>query len=61
MAPATEMIHGDCLETLRRFENNRFDLIVTSPPYADQRAKTYGGIQPRHYVQWFLERLFPSS
>jgi len=30
------------------------DLIVTSPPYADQRNKTYGGINPNKYVEWFL-------
>jgi hypothetical protein len=30
------------------------DLIVTSPPYADSRKETYGGIHPDKYVQWFL-------
>jgi DNA modification methylase len=30
------------------------DLIVTSPPYADQRKHTYGGVAPDHYVAWFL-------
>ena len=30
------------------------DLIVTSPPYADQRKSTYGGIHPDEYVEWFL-------
>lgn len=56
MIPATKMLHGDCLETLRQFGDNTFDLIVTSPPYADQRTKTYGGIKPQQYVPWFLER-----
>jgi site-specific DNA-methyltransferase (adenine-specific) len=32
------------------------DLIVTSPPYADNRSKTYGGILPDQYVEWFLPR-----
>lgn len=54
--PTAEIIHGDCLETLRHFEDGMFDLIVTSPPYADQRSKTYGGIKPGRYVEWFLER-----
>ena len=57
MLPATEILHGDCLDVLRRFEDNKFDLIVTSPPYADQRTKTYGGIKPQHFVQWFLGNL----
>ncbi len=52
----TEIICGDCREVLQRFGDGTFDLIVTSPPYADQRARTYGGIKPQHYVEWFLER-----
>jgi DNA modification methylase len=52
----TEIIHGDCLDVLRRFDPGTFDLIVTSPPYADQRNKTYGGIKPDQYVEWFLAR-----
>ncbi|MBL8148206.1 MAG: site-specific DNA-methyltransferase [Anaerolineae bacterium] len=32
------------------------DLIVTSPPYADNRKKTYGGIHPDEYVDWFMPR-----
>ncbi len=36
------------------FKDATFDLIVTSPPYADQRNKTYGGIKPEKYVEWFV-------
>jgi len=32
------------------------DLIFTSPPYADQRASTYGGIKPDRYVSWFIPK-----
>jgi site-specific DNA-methyltransferase (adenine-specific)/site-specific DNA-methyltransferase (cytosine-N4-specific) len=35
-------------------EDNSIDLIVTSPPYSDQRKSTYGGIHPDNYVEWFL-------
>src|SRR5262245_55639142 len=57
MAELITDIHcGDCLEILRRFDDNHFDLIVTSPPYADSRDKTYGGIKPDDYVAWFLPR-----
>jgi len=52
----TEILHGDCLEALARFSDNTFDLIVTSPPYADNRANTYGGIKPDRYVEWFLPK-----
>jgi site-specific DNA-methyltransferase (adenine-specific) len=52
----TRILEGDCGEVLRAFPNNEFDLIVTSPPYADQRSSTYGGIKPDKYVDWFLAR-----
>lgn len=32
------------------------DLIVTSPPYADARTRTYGGVNPDEYVDWFSPR-----
>jgi DNA modification methylase len=47
---------GDCLDILKHYPDDFFDLIVTSPPYADCRAKTYGGISPDKYVEWFLPR-----
>ena len=47
---------GDCLAVLPRYADASFDLIVTSPPYADQRASSYGGIHPDRYVEWFLPR-----
>ena len=53
---STDIRLGDCLEVLARFPDNSFDLIVTSPPYADSRAKTYGGIKPDMYIEWFLPR-----
>jgi DNA modification methylase len=52
----TDIIRGDCLEVLRNFPDSTFDLIVTSPPYADQRKNTYGGIRPENYVSWFIPR-----
>ncbi|MDR1500277.1 MAG: site-specific DNA-methyltransferase [Tannerellaceae bacterium] len=45
---------GDCRELLKSVEDDSVDLIVTSPPYADQRKTTYGGISPDEYVEWFL-------
>lgn len=49
-----KLILGDCLEEMRKMESESVDLIFTSPPYADQRKSTYGGIHPNHYVDWFL-------
>ena len=48
--------HGDCLDVMREMPSDFVDLIVTSPPYADARVHTYGGIKPDDYVDWFLER-----
>jgi len=45
---------GNCKEQLKLLPDNSVDLIVTSPPYADQRKNTYGGIHPDKYVEWFL-------
>ncbi len=45
---------GDCLDILPTLEANSVNLIVTSPPYADQRKDTYGGVSPDKYVEWFL-------
>jgi len=50
----TELILGDCKEKLVDIADNSIDLIFTSPPYADQRKSTYGGIHPDKYVEWFL-------
>jgi site-specific DNA-methyltransferase (adenine-specific)/site-specific DNA-methyltransferase (cytosine-N4-specific) len=49
-----EIYLGDCKEVLRQIPDNTVDLIITSPPYADQRKNTYGGIHPDKYVEWFL-------
>ena len=52
----TEILTGDCLNILKNYSDNFFNLIVTSPPYADRRNNTYGGIKPNEYVEWFLPR-----
>jgi site-specific DNA-methyltransferase (adenine-specific)/site-specific DNA-methyltransferase (cytosine-N4-specific) len=48
------IILGDCLEVLRDFPDGKVNLIVTSPPYADNRKRTYGGVPIKKYVDWFL-------
>jgi len=46
----------DCGDVLKSFPDNSVDLIFTSPPYADQRKRTYGGVSPDEYVNWFLPK-----
>ena len=52
-ASATLLL-GDCRQELAQVADDSVDLIVTSPPYANQRASTYGGVKPADYVDWFL-------
>lgn len=49
-----QLFLGDCREVLKKLKDNSIDLIFTSPPYADSRSNTYGGIKPDKYVDWFL-------
>ena len=48
------IIQGNCLEVLKSFPDACVDLIFTSPPYADNRRKTYNGTPIKNYVDWFL-------
>jgi len=54
MEVKTELFFGDSASELKKLNDNSIDLIFTSPPYADQRKSTYGGIHPDKYVEWFL-------
>lgn len=49
-----KIILSDCRKKLKELDDDSIDLIITSPPYADRRSKTYGGIHPDKYVEWFL-------
>jgi DNA modification methylase len=55
------LLHGDALHRLADLEAASVQLIVTSPPYADQGKGCYAGVAPDAYVEWFLpiaQRLF---
>jgi len=54
MEITTDIYLGDCKNELKKISTNSIDLIITSPPYADQRKSTYGGIHHDEYVEWFL-------
>lgn len=54
MKISAKILLGDSSKKLKEIKENSIDLIITSPPYADQREKTYGGIHPDKYVEWFL-------
>ena len=48
------ILKGNSLEQLKALPDSFIDLIFTSPPYADNRKKTYQGIPIKDYVNWFL-------
>jgi DNA modification methylase len=49
-----QIVEGDCRELLPQLLDEWVDLIVTSPPYADQRKHLYGGVHPDEHVEGFL-------
>src|ERR1035437_4604535 len=52
-----KIIHGDCLTVLTDLHEQYGEfahLIVTSPPYAEQRKSAYGGISEADYPDWML-------
>ena len=54
MPSDVSILLGDCAEELGQLDDESVQLIFTSPPYADQRKGTYGGVHPDRYVDWFL-------
>jgi site-specific DNA-methyltransferase (adenine-specific) len=55
MSIELDRIHlGDCKEVLKTFPEGKINLVVTSPPYADNRKSTYAGVPIKDYVEWFL-------
>jgi site-specific DNA-methyltransferase (cytosine-N4-specific) len=46
---------GDSLEILRALPPESVDLIVTSPPFALLRQKSYGNEDQTRYVSWLVE------
>lgn len=49
-----QILLGDVKDKISLIEDKSVNLIFTSPPYAEQRKDTYGGIPSDEYVEWFL-------
>lgn len=53
-----DKIHvGDCRQVLSDhilFPGGTVDLVITSPPYADRRMHSYGGVKPAAFTDWFI-------
>lgn len=55
--------HGDSLELLDQLEPGSIDLVMTSPPFALQREKSYGNKDQSEYVDWlfqFCKKVYPA-
>ena len=50
------VLHGNCLDLIPTLEDGTVSLVVTSPPYAEQRAGHYEGVSEEDYpdftVNW---------
>lgn len=54
-----ELIHGKCLEEMCNFDNEFFDVVVTSPPYnLKTKYNTYKDDEPRRQYLSFLNKVF---
>ncbi len=49
------LVNMDCIEYMKKLPDNSVDVVITSPPYAQQRKKTYGGIDVESYPSWMLD------
>lgn len=47
-----ELHLGDCVDVMASLPTESVDAIITSPPYAEQRKSTYGGIPEKDYPAW---------
>lgn len=43
---------GDSIKLLAQLPDNSIDLVMTSPPFALRRQKTYGNVEETEYVNW---------
>jgi DNA modification methylase len=52
---------GDSLALMDELESDSIQLVVTSPPFALQREKSYGNVEQSGYVDWlagFCEKVY---
>jgi site-specific DNA-methyltransferase (adenine-specific) len=52
VAKGSPVLHGDCLDVIPTLADGSVGLVVTSPPYADQRAGHYKGVSEEDYPEF---------
>lgn len=45
---------GDAFKLLHELADNSIDLVMTSPPFALRRQKSYGNVEETNYVEWII-------
>lgn len=55
MLKLNEIYYKDCFFGINNLEDSSVSLVFTSPPYAMQRKKYYGGISEIDYPEWTLK------
>ena len=45
---------GDAMVLLKEVPDGSVDLVMTSPPFALRRQKTYGNVEETEYVEWIV-------
>ena len=48
-----QAFHGDSLRIMRTLPAESVNLVITSPPYALRRKKSYGNVGEGEYIEWF--------
>ena len=51
----SRVIVGDCMKLIPTLEDGSVGLVLTSPPYADQRAGHYEGVAEEDYADWTVK------
>ena len=50
--PKGKCLVGDSLELLKTLDDDSINLVMTSPPFALLRQKSYGNLEQEEYVSW---------
>jgi site-specific DNA-methyltransferase (cytosine-N4-specific) len=48
-----QAFHGDSLQIMKSIPAESVNLVVTSPPFALRRKKSYGNVGENEYIEWF--------
>ncbi len=55
MLELNKIYNKDCLKGMKLIKDNLIDLIITSPPYAQQRKNQYKGVPEKEYPLWTVK------